>query len=361
MITTPKKKCRRPRYSQIKCEIIDKIQNGEYEQGKFLPTLAEVSRHYNVSMITSKRAFAELAELGYLKLQQGRKAVVTIPESLKLSKSIGVVYATGSKNKPSHRHAPWSTTILNAIQNIILSDGNVITLIPEDYRYDLIADNLSGYILIDSHLRPELYDRLRATGKPFVVINPHSLCGIRPNQIALTYNQAGVELAEHFLRGGMSSFGYLVPHEASEHLNENLRLRMETFFKTVNNHGIKTDSFKFVECSFYQHESYMDMRSLLKEGFLEPPFGLISTGDFQAMGACTALLEAGLKPLKDFMLISGTGLEDITRFTPKLSTFIQPLPEIAHHAINLIYDQIRKETTIIPGKGIMVKFVSNET
>jgi len=361
MLINKRNKRNQPRYSQIKSEIIDKIKSGEYEQGEFLPTLTEICNHYNVSMITSQRAFVELAELGYVERRQGRKAIVTLPTSLKVNKSIGIVYAAGDKSKPDYRHAPWGATILNAIQNTILSDGNIMTLIPENYDYLSIADSLSGYILIDSHLRTELYDQLKATGKPFVVICPHSVHGVRPNQIAPTYHQAGIELAEHFLRGGMKSFGYLVPHEMGEHAHANLKSRMQSFFETIANYGFNIENFKFFECGFYQHEAYADMRELLKSGQLKPPFGLISLGDFIAMGACTALMEAGLQVRKDFMIVGSSGLDVIAQFAPKLSTFVQPLTEMAHQAVALIYDQIRENTTVIPGKGMLVQFIANET
>lgn len=63
---------RTPLYNQIFLLLRNKIINGEYQNGSFLPSEFELASAFNVSRITAKRALNELAEAGLAVRQQGR-------------------------------------------------------------------------------------------------------------------------------------------------------------------------------------------------------------------------------------------------------------------------------------------------
>jgi GntR family transcriptional regulator len=63
---------RAPLYHQIFLILRNKIVGGEYPDGAFLPSEAEVASAFNVSRITAKRALNEIAEAGLAVRQRGR-------------------------------------------------------------------------------------------------------------------------------------------------------------------------------------------------------------------------------------------------------------------------------------------------
>jgi GntR family transcriptional regulator len=63
---------RTPLYNQIFLLLRNKILNGEYPNGAFLPSESELAGSFGVSRITAKRALNELAEAGLAVRQRGR-------------------------------------------------------------------------------------------------------------------------------------------------------------------------------------------------------------------------------------------------------------------------------------------------
>ena len=67
-----------PLYHQIFSLLRDKIYDGQYPGGSFIPGEQELSAHFNVSRITAKRALDELAVDGLVVREQGRGTRVCI-------------------------------------------------------------------------------------------------------------------------------------------------------------------------------------------------------------------------------------------------------------------------------------------
>jgi|GEM_PF-6076337 len=65
-----------PKYIQLKKELMEKIQRGEYLQGEFIPSEAELCRLYGMSRFPVRQALDELAEEGLLKRTRGKGTVV---------------------------------------------------------------------------------------------------------------------------------------------------------------------------------------------------------------------------------------------------------------------------------------------
>ncbi len=63
---------RAPLYHQLFLILRNKIVSGEYADGSFLPSEAELSSLFGVSRITTKRALNEIAEAGFAVRQRGR-------------------------------------------------------------------------------------------------------------------------------------------------------------------------------------------------------------------------------------------------------------------------------------------------
>lgn len=61
-----------PIYEQIKIQIREEILSGRLEAGVQMPSLRGLARELRVGVITTKRAYEDLVEEGYLKSHGGR-------------------------------------------------------------------------------------------------------------------------------------------------------------------------------------------------------------------------------------------------------------------------------------------------
>jgi LacI family transcriptional regulator len=72
---------------------------------------------------------------------------------------------------------------------------------------------------------------------------------------------------------------------------------------------------------------------LRRDGRLE---GLFCFNDELAIGACSALREAGYRLPEDIALVGCDGIEDTAYVTPPLSTLLMPIPEMARNAWTML-------------------------
>ena len=71
----------KPMYEQIKDSIKTSILNGEFKNNDMLPSVRQLAKDLNVSMITTKRAYTELELCGFLYTISGKGTFVKL-ESL---------------------------------------------------------------------------------------------------------------------------------------------------------------------------------------------------------------------------------------------------------------------------------------
>jgi GntR family transcriptional regulator len=69
-----------PLYHQAKCALRDAIDSGEWESGQQLPNEDNLAESFGVSKITVRQALQELADLGYVRREQGRGTFVSKPK-----------------------------------------------------------------------------------------------------------------------------------------------------------------------------------------------------------------------------------------------------------------------------------------
>lgn len=65
-----------PLYHRIFTDLVEDIRRGRYSEGSFLPSELELSKSYDVSRITAKRALDEIAAAGLAVRQQGRGTMI---------------------------------------------------------------------------------------------------------------------------------------------------------------------------------------------------------------------------------------------------------------------------------------------
>lgn len=68
-----------PLYEQIVQQVKRLIQTGQLEEGDALPSMRQLAKDLRVSVITTKRAYEELEQAGYLCSVAGRGSFATHP------------------------------------------------------------------------------------------------------------------------------------------------------------------------------------------------------------------------------------------------------------------------------------------
>lgn len=66
----------KPIYEQITDQIKTSILSGELQEGQALPSMRALARDLRISVITTKRAYAELEEAGFIDTVQGKGSFV---------------------------------------------------------------------------------------------------------------------------------------------------------------------------------------------------------------------------------------------------------------------------------------------
>lgn len=67
---------KRPIYEQIRSQIKEKIMTGELGEGEALPSMRLLAKELRISVITTKRAYDELEQDGFIVTVQGRGTFV---------------------------------------------------------------------------------------------------------------------------------------------------------------------------------------------------------------------------------------------------------------------------------------------
>ena len=66
-----------PIYEQISTQIKALIMNGTLKEGEMLPSIRVIAKELKVSVITTKRAYADLERDGFIEVVQGRGSFVS--------------------------------------------------------------------------------------------------------------------------------------------------------------------------------------------------------------------------------------------------------------------------------------------
>ena len=87
--------CGRPIYQQIYDQIKNAILSGELREGDMLPSIRALAKDLRISVITTKRAYEELEQGGYIYTAAGKGCFVS-------QKSSGMVYEEHLKKFEEH-------------------------------------------------------------------------------------------------------------------------------------------------------------------------------------------------------------------------------------------------------------------
>lgn len=130
---------------------------------------------------------------------------------------------------------------------------------------------------------------------------------------------------------------------AESELNSIGQLRLEGYRDALQAHEIpfREELVRSVEDEvehFSLENGYLTAKKLIESG--EKFTAVFATADILAIGACRALLEAGLRIPEDVSVAGFDGIEQAKYYNPAITTIKQPVKEMAKTTIKLLFDII---------------------
>ena len=186
----------------------EKLKQGFFPPGSDFPTMQNLMREHNISIVTANKILKALNTRGLIDVCRGRKTKIpfrgtTFPL---LSKPIGIV---NPMPRPK-RLAKWRHQLLQDIQRLILAQGNRCLWLPADFTLNTVIDRCAGLIYSSELIPPEQWDALLQSGIPCAKISfdrPH------PNSVFIDYRPAIDRVFMHIVSSGCKNIVFLYPSE----------------------------------------------------------------------------------------------------------------------------------------------------
>ncbi len=167
---------------------------------------------------------------------------------------------------------------------------------------------------------------------------------VRFSNIAVDDCLESKKMTEYLLDLGHRRIAFI-----TENMDETIgRSRMEGYWSAYVERGLEVpeDLICYVQEDvdhYCMENGYLTTRKLLQSG--REVTAIYAAADSLAIGACRAVLEAGLRIPEDISVVGYDGMEIGEYYNPKLTTIKQPVEEMAKEAIRLLFDVIaeRKE------------------
>ena len=337
----------KPLYRQIADNIKAKIDEGQLKIGDQLASQKELADEYQVSMITVKKAIADLINEGILFSRVGKGTFVakkTIPIRLSKSPTIGIVLRDIDN--------PFFSLIAQGFENRAYQEGYNILLSNSSNRMDkeekqikhFLELGVNGLIIASmSHVyqKTATIEKLHRDRFPYVMVSYSKDKNVY--FVGTDHEKGGYIAARHLVKLGYKKIGYI----NAEQGNPIGKLRKKGFLRALQEKNIPVK--KNYEFRLQFRGDWDDYFSgyEIGEAFIklkDIPEAMFVYKDLAALGFQRALLNHGVSVPGDVAIV---GFDDIKRGVVApvpLTTIHQPTARIGELAFELIKKQIDNES-----------------
>ncbi|MDZ7292285.1 MAG: GntR family transcriptional regulator [candidate division KSB1 bacterium] len=340
-----------PLYRQIADDIKARIASGQMKVGDQLGSQQELAREYSVSLITVKKALADLIHEGVLFSRVGKGTYVAarkrVAIDLSRHKTIGLVLRD--------LKSPFFSLILHSVEEKASEKGYNLLLSNSGDRLDKEESQIRHFrqigvsgLIIASMSR--IYQATNTIRKLHQENFPYVFVSYMEDEDIFyvgTDHEYGAHLAtEHLIKLGHNKIGYISGEEGNL-LSE---LRKKGYLRALQQYGKPfEESLVFRSSSKGEGDDYQSgyeigLRFL---ALAQKPDAVFAYKDLAALGFQQALLDQGLKVPHDVAIV---GFDDIEsgRYAPvPLTTIHQPTAEIGAIAVETLIKRIEgKEANI---------------
>ncbi len=237
-------------------------------------------------------------------------------------------------------------------QNLICSTDEDATI--EQREIEALLPRTDG-LIVASSASPQgtgFYRRIMKEGAKLVLID-RELEGLRCVAVTTDDVKVGLLATEHLIKLGHRRVGHLKGTEAST-----ATLRLEGYKQALAKHRLPFDSSLVRDCGFTERDGYESMSAWIKQG--NAPAAIFAANDPAAIGAMSAIDEAGLRIPDDVALVGGGNIHYGDMLKVPLTTVAWSTIEMGQAAAQLLIELVegkrkRKEQHVIVGPELVVR------
>ncbi len=337
-----------PLYLQIVDDIKTKVATGELTVGEQLESHQELAREYGVSLITIKKALADLIKDGVLFSRVGKGTFVDRKSAridLSKHKTIGLVLSD-LKN-------PFFSLIIHSIEakaseksyNILLSNTSELIEKEESQIRHFLEIGVNGLViasLTHNYSASDTIRNLKNENFPFVMI---SYIVDEDIYFVGTDHEKGAFMAtEHLIKLGYKRIGYINGEEGNL-LGE---LRKKGYIRALEQYEKKCSEHFIFQLPLKRND-YQSGYQIGEQFFklTDRPDAMFVYKDLAALGFEQAVLDQGKKVPDDVAIVGFDNIEG-SRYAPvPLTTIHQPTDEIGKLAVETLIRRIEGGETDI--------------
>ncbi len=311
----------------------------------------DVARAAGVSAMTVTRA---LNDHSYVRAET-RKKVLAACRKLNYRQNLTASILRGSRSKVlgvvvhTFRHSYYAR-FLDGVEKAAREAGHHIVVLHAEGSADecyslkwdniefLLARQIDGLIL---HVKfPEnIMLRLESERIPIVFVDQSSR---RKGLFVGTADHEGArEMTEYILSLGHRRIAFLGGPEDAYTSCE----RLEGYREALKAAGLSANRNWLTHTDYRLEGGYQAMRQLLVRCGPDAFTAVVSANDYVAIGAMSALREAGIKVPGQMSVAGFTGDEIGAFLNPPLTTMVQPGKEIGIRAVDLLLAKVRGDST----------------
>jgi len=224
----------------------------------------------------------------------------------------------------------------------------------EQAEIEALLPRTDGLILASSASPADtkfLRRTIRENGR--VVLIDRQFEGVRASTVTTDDVKVGLLATEHLINLGHRKVGHLKGTGASTAVQ-----RFEGYQRALEKYRLPFDSSLVRACGFTEKDGYDSMAAWLKEGDVPP--GIFAANDPAAIGAMSAISEAGLRIPEDIAIVGGGNIHYGDMLRVPLTTVAWSTSEMGQAAGRLLIDQIEhkkrpKEQHIIVEPELVVR------
>ena len=237
-------------------------------------------------------------------------------------------------------------------QNLICSTDE--DAVNEEDEIEALLPRTDGLILASSASPDEtkFYRRIIRERAKIVLID-RQLEGLKCPAVTTDDVKVGWLATEHLINLGHRKVGHLKGTVAST-----AALRFEGYKKALTKYRLSFDLTLVRECGFTETDGYRSMSTWLKEGNVPP--AIFAANDPAAIGAMSAITEAGLRIPEDVAIVGGGNIHYGDMLRVPLTTVAWSTSEMGQAAARLLIDLVEgkrgsKEQHVIVEPELVVR------
>lgn len=348
-----------PLYQHIVNNLKAKIDSGELQAGDQLPTEAEISKQFNVSRITSKRALTELENANLIYRVQGKGSFVnsqvpTAHSFTKGSKEILLILpfthnpGLGDYEKGINEYLATTEFTLNIQSNTTVGQRKLLEAALRSINAGLIFYPLSSSsdlgILYQYHLRKY----------PLVTMDK-TIDGI-PFLSVVSDNFNGAYMAcKHLIDNNHKKIAYVSSLNVESF--SSIRERYFGYLKALHDYNLNDYSVNDLTERYLTHEDgqgrayYLQFIQAVKEQGIT---GIVAENDLIAIEIMQIAKEIGLSIPEDFSIVGFDNIHLSSFVEPKLTTISQDFGRMGYLAAKQLIAMIEnpynppRENAVVP-------------